>query len=385
MKSFHVTISFLCFVILCAAIGKLILSESPKIDSVTTDDDEHKRSCLILQSNEVPTRCPREAEYVAEWVKRNPKKFSHHWVIVDVGANKGYSIAGMLEALGMDDVFSRRNLGLEIHALHHRLTAATENLCGACCDCMDPVIRQEMNDTLGVNRISIYAFDGSLKNVKWMSEYYTKRMKLYSGNQSRKRVRLDIHVRAAAISNEVGTTQFGQGEIGSELGSIDAWWSTKDNVINKTTLDAALPSYIDHIDVLLTDTEGHDYMVAEGAKRFIDTGKVGMYIFELQDKKRNVGSFIRRLGDLGYTCYFPLAGTFSPARRYVARVSRECWRPEYERFRGWYNAVCIHGSKHPELLAMFEEMEAATPKYDTRFRECNREEVIKSSESYKVD
>jgi len=129
--------------------------------------------------------------------------------------------------------------------------------------------------------------------------------------------------------------------------------------VTAVTLDEAIPAHIDEIDVLLTDTEGSDFDVLEGAmQRWVKPGRVGLYLFELMNgtNRRPLQSIVADFYDAGFTCYYILR---PPAKAQLLRVSGDCWRPEYnERLRGWKNMVCANQRRFPELNQVLQWMES---------------------------
>lgn len=69
----------------------------------------------------------------------------------------------------------------------------------------------------------------------------------------------------AAVSNSDGTVQFPLVEFGSGGGGIGKKSRNETLVtVPQRTLAALMPPSVEFIDVLLTDTEGHDFDVYEG-------------------------------------------------------------------------------------------------------------------------
>eukprot|EP00760_Papus_ankaliazontas_P023882 PhM_4_TR2100/c2_g1_i11/m.6508 len=97
-------------------------------------------SCPAPMSiDEDPENCPTEDDYLRMWAelrrrRRSNASSAESWTIVDVGANKGYTITSLLEALGVGGV-SKKDLSVAVlsKGLPARLLPVV--LCGACCDC----------------------------------------------------------------------------------------------------------------------------------------------------------------------------------------------------------------------------------------------------------
>ena len=111
---------------------------------------------------------------------------------------------------------------------------------------------------------------------------------------------------------------------------------------------------IDYIDILMTDAEGYDYRVADGASYFLDGGRVGLYIFELWGRNIPLRQHLERLARAGFRCYFPQSLEQHIYRAFVP-ISGVCWREEYN-YVGWSNVVCANTKRAPELVRMLDAM-----------------------------
>jgi hypothetical protein len=312
-----------------------------------------------------PTNCPEEHEYLRRWAERLGAGAARQWTIVDVGVNKGYSVAALLEALGVRG-HSRRALGRAIFrtSMAGALTPRKfrPSLCGACCECGDAPMPPPRNFSGAT--AAVHAFDGTASHVDFVRGFFEALPAVSAGSS--------VTVRHAAVTRRSGGfAHFPQLSLGVELAGIGPAVAKQNGPADKTavpmvSVDDAVAS-LPFIDVLLTDTEGHDYRVADGAAKFLDGGKVGLYVFELADTTRKLGAHVRRLEAAGYECYFPLHDRVDgAAARYVQRISHGCYRAAFDAFAGWNNALCVN-LRVPALVAAMRALERA----DKPFKSCS--------------
>jgi hypothetical protein len=376
------------------------------------------------------------------------------FTIVDVGSNKGYSVAAMLEAMNVSlEHFSRKALAYEIYKYaEERNVPGPEMrhaLLGACCDGSEgsvfekpelrnhPWFSKRRKEISPPENIEVFMFDGSQAHMDFSKHYFTNAFEKYynstknssSSTATRKYFsNITFHFERKAVSDSDGATAvFCQEPLGNEVGSIceDATTTittiasnnettTTTSIVETTTSNTStipvvvkrgpgesykleteivslgkfLPPHVETIDMLLTDTEGHDFDVLDGAReRFLKPGKVAIYIFELhrhptklKQQQRPLGDVVAELESYGYTIFMPIhrqRGTHrrdkGVNKRHVVRMSStvgECWRESYNTvFRGWKNMIAVHLTNFPELKLVFYELERM-PKYHT-FVWCN--------------
>lgn len=285
--------------------------------------------------------CNDEAALLIGWMQRMKQPRSREWTVVDVGANKGYAVSQLLGVFANASVREKTSNAAIFHSTKK---------CGACCQCNDAPAEPRFEGA----PVKIFAFEASPAAAMHLKQFF-----LPAGPQ--------VTIIGKAVSNFVGTTLLRVGKDPfDETTSLHRGGHVRQHV---TTLDDELPSEISQIDLLLTDTEGFDMNVADGATRFIDAGKVGLYIFELHfgPLKRKLRSHVKRLARAGMACYFPvgnpafreLAGRTIHSPKYV-RISHECWSDTYEhRMGGWGpNAVC-YNRRVPQLEELFASLEVA--------------------------
>ena len=296
------------------------------------------------------SRCPNEYYLASLLAEEMADK--HDWVIVDVGVNKGYVAGALIEAIGGRGGWSPSlHLALLRDFVEERfshLPAADRvelrslgNLCGACGDChvnLQPLVNRRVPRSG-----KLFAFDPIVSHIDFLRE---KLIPAFS--TARTSIQISAHV--AAVSNRTGTTMFHQHPFGVEIAAIN---DSTDNtvpqlVVNLTTIDAALAKdpTVEFIDILLTDTEGHDYFVADGAKSWIDTGKVGMYMFELKGKDRSLTMHLERLVNAAYRCFLPTSQKTLYLPLPVCE-SHEDYTGLGSTVADWANAVCLQSSRFP--------------------------------------
>ena len=156
-----------------------------------------------------------------------------------------------------------------------------------------------------------------------------------------------------ALSDEAGSSEFA---VMSETGGTNSLSFDKTEgsralkvlEVGKLTLDSFCAEHqIDHIDLVKTDTEGHDIHVLRGARRMLEEEKIDAYQFEYNHRWVHARAFLKDVFD------------FVDGMPY--RVARLC-PTHIEVFEAW----------HPELEHFFEGNylilhERATGWFDTRF------------------
>lgn len=260
---------------------------------------------------------------------------------MDVGANKGYSIISMLKAIGFNEYSATSNLAsIRSYCKSRNLTLVLE--CGVCKDCMEPHVSYGAPTPFAANQtIRVYGFDPIPSHAAYLKDTF----------RSRNNVKFDF--RQLALGHEHGKTTFPDSPslFGVESAGLRTTGaehkSTQINVTVSTLNDELRDEGIDFIDVLMTDTEGNDFNVAEGARSWIAAGKVGLYMFEIhrdrnKDPKNTLGAHIRRLETAKYRC-------FAPHSHFTSQISHECWDTSLEHIFGWMNVLCVN-ERLPHLM-----------------------------------
>lgn len=299
--------------------------------------------CRAIAPEESLADCTHEADYVARWATLRP---NHNWTIVDIGSNKGFNIADFLAAIGVPG-FNRQELMKHIieYAKSINLTKTVRRqLCGTCFGCMgdSPAPKQ---DTVFLGFQGSKPLDFRVYGVDPIVAHIENLRRAFPDPTHFQFV---LGVGSDAAGAPIPFVQFPFGE---EAGSISSASSLPTRDVQQIVVDRWLPD-IEYVDMLLTDTEGHDLIVAEGAKRLLFEGRVGLYIFEMNAAKRieTFGSFLQKLDHHGYSCYAAIGN--GPYGRSLAPINGACWRDRYATIR-FMNVMCAN-RKFPDLVDIME-------------------------------
>ena len=120
----------------------------------------------------------------------------------------------------------------------------------------------------------------------------------------------------------------------------------------------------------MTDTEGHDYIVAQGASRLLAEGRLRMYLFEMHGV--GLSEHATFMWRNGYQCFFILRprawrGKQLPLDRFFHCMNGMCWRPWMANVQGWKNAVCVH-VKETKMLDWILKLAIGSGKHNKRRR-----------------
>ncbi len=297
----------------------------------------------------------------------------HNWTIVDVGANKGYNIADILSAVGFPG-YNRKRLMRHLieYAKSINMPAhSRRNLCGTCFGCMGESPTPKQQDVFlhySVSRpkdFRVYAVDPIAAHIDSLRKLFND-----TGR---------FTFELAVGSDTQGRSKFIQFPFGEEAGSVYMADATETRTLEvpHIVLDRWLRN-VEFVDILLTDTESHDLIVAEGGKKLLFEGRVGLYVFEMNKAKRvdTFGAFLERLDASGYSCYAAIGD--GPKQRSLARMNGpNCWRERYAAIP-FMNVMCgnrkfpdlidelEYWTKHFKGFARFSEddMRAAKPEWD---------------------
>ena len=116
-------------------------------------------------------------------------------------------------------------------------------------------------------------------------------------------------------------------------------------VVEKQTLDGFCAEHaIDHINLVKTDTEGHDIHVMRGAQKMLESEKIDVYQFEYNHRWVQTRAFLKDVFDIIDGLPYKVA-KITPGGIEIF----EGWHPELERFfegnylivhersLGWFN------------------------------------------------
>lgn len=247
-------------------------------------------------------------------------------VYVDVGANKGQSLASVLR-LWTDVSF-------------HFVMALSDKPPACFFDMTVP---------------RIYAVEPGAGNIELLNELKTRLPTAVAEG---------ISVEHAALSGDTGFAcmQGDQGR-GNERATIDpspaavAAASSGDcpeghwKVQTYTVEDWMAARGVSHINYLKIDTEGFDSLVVDGALSALRQGKIDMLSYEYHEigmwGRTSLQAVTQKLDDVGYDSYF--IGDF-----HLYKMSNGCWDDVFE-IRKWSNVLAVRRDyeHHDELLREF--------------------------------
>ena len=397
-----------------------VIAHLPPIDDHLLPINRSHAASRLLGSSRKPSviasHCPDEDVYLALWLLLLAQSgdedanlhASRPLTIVDVGINKGYSVAGMFEGLALAvpppsrnamawnydpsyataptpemqaaaaarrtnenaaGFFSKRALHRQMQLWYPQGGSLGGN-CGesGAAPLYHPsgrLVRHPLyaNKTrLFVPRVEVYGVDGMKAHAELCDRFFNSQNEAYVSHSVANNLpytNFTFSCLFSAVSNVPGTVRFPQAEIGNELGKI----GTGDMDVPMTTLEKMLPPHVDTIDILLTDTEGNDFNVFEGGlERYFAKGRVGIYVFETHygPNTRSLKSVLLELEYYGYECFFPLY-TAGPYLTPITPVA-ERYHPSFDGTqRGWKNVVCVQTSTFPQLAALVRELTSTDP------------------------
>lgn len=350
-------------------------------------DDEEARlqrtdvagACFPLSEKQWwrPARCPSDEWWLEPWVKM---RGGQAWTLVAVGANKGYGLTSWMEHLvGTERTpYNARRLG--IHLFNTTRQFGTMSHCGGCCECVDAPIHVRKEHAAA--RVRVIAFEPGPATARHLRTFFDDRD--------------TFDIRWKAVSDRNGRAFFPDVPLGKETGQLvadntsagraalaagnakfnlstvdvvalddelqplyrplpDARKAAADGGAEETDASPPSASSPAGIDILQTDVEGFDQDVARGARKLLASGKVGVYIFEMNRAENYTQVFGWLHAEAGFECYFGTERRFVQSTRWrhlppFVRITGRCWRPEYETYSGWINAVCVHRERAKELL-----------------------------------
>lgn len=246
-------------------------------------------------------------------------------VLINIGANKGYSIVDKYAYWVQESGVNPRSL----HKFIQKAFPSLKRSCDTCGECnfKGPESLDIKRENL--DKLKVFAVEPSPGNIElldkvkeWLNtDFFT--------------------VIQAAGLNEAGTVQFPNTTMGDTLGYLEKPSQSSVTVPTITVQDLAKENNLDTIDMLFIDTEGFDPLVLEGSKSLIAKQKIKIIIFEYHSvnywAKNNPQSYsLEETSDFfdffGYDCY--IEGTNEMLRL------TGCWINLFE-FRTWSNILCV--------------------------------------------
>ena len=309
-----------------------------------------------------PWSCPDEPRYIP-YLHEELGPGHKDWIFIDVGLNKGYIVSELAAAVGEElsrtpakrrdaaAAYLRDVVKMNIDALPwDRKQAWSDEMCGACKDCQHSLPNGKKVEG---STVTVYGYDPVKPTVEFNRLFW-------SNPPPEPNVKL--HFEWAAVSAETNKNDTSKqpricqvfaretSKIGESPHGLDRPGEPPCNFapVPVVALDDVVEPLVDHVDMLVTDTEGHDYFVAQGAKKLLSSGKVSLYIFELQADK-GLKEHATFLEQAGYFCFFP-----DPYSGKHTEFTGACWLDDYLNWHGWTNAICVH-RKHPKTLAKLRE------------------------------
>ena len=301
-------------------------------------------------------------------------------VIVNIGANKGYSLAMFA------DLFSPELL-LTPPKVYRRIMdrfgdvesgGSVSYPCGACNDCQEEHIvpRNSRTCVLAGGQVvpassfpvEIHGFEPILSNVDIINEGLMAVYKegIAAAGPIAPNVKIFIHRAAVVGDPSIEVVPFGMCPPGLErcgveaagtTGKITEWNHDKVKIENvkASTVDALSEKFgiPPDIDVLTIDTEGSDPEVLDGAATMLASNRIAVVEFEYHSlrawKTRTLESVVERLSGYGYDC-------FLMHDSYLLQLSN-CWDAKFE-FKDWANVMCVPRANRA-LLAVLQSQTPA--------------------------
>ena len=293
--------------------------------------------------------CPR-----LDWEERLAEALTPQSpIFVNVGANKGYNAASFLA------LHSDRRVSARAWHRHVRGAGVADPVaCGMCKPCLMGPPKRHSRRGGTAHLLELTGNNRRLLRDVLNASGLAERATVHDAGASNASAEVTIKARAAGV--EDGAVAFGA--------EISAHRATE--VVRLTTLDAFLSATfgdtreIYHVSI---DTEGHDALVLEGARRALRAKRVTLLEFEYSGRGywaagadgRTLGATLGWLAEDGYACWWQ-------TRHDLVAASPPCWTPAMES-RKWSNLVCTHKADAIAVLdGIAQEGEAR------RRRECTR-------------
>ena len=286
-------------------------------------------------------------------------------VYLNVGANKGYEVAELLELWAPHLHITKAGW----HRAIRRYAAQTRSgylawaAKGACNDGFAASAAQQPPASLHVTNLTrprVYAFELHPPTARLLSHLVNTTgaadmvevINMPVSDSSR-----PVHIPKQTLGRPAGTE-------GSQITESSRGKNKLTNV-PATSIDDFLDQRHmsdETIESVIVDTEGHDFRVLRGMERALSRRRVRQIEFEYSrygfwnhgGAESSLAFALTWLGRLGYFCFWQCPhGTLLPA-------SPPCWRPGFEH-KTWSNLRCAH---EPGVLVLLEQ--AARAEYHRR-------------------
>lgn len=299
-------------------------------------------------------------------------------VIVNIGANKGYSLATYANLFAPE-------LAITPSAIYGRIMGkygdaenggTVNHPCGACNDCREDHITPRSSRTCVRSGgtifpatdvpVEIHGFEPIASNIEiietGLMALYKEATSISGGGQTK----LIVHRAAVVGDSKIEVVPFGMCPPGLErcgveaagtTGGITTWNHDQVRIedVKATTVDDMHTKFgipMD-IDLLAIDTEGLDPEVLDGAAGLLASHRISIVEFEYHNqrawKTRTLESVVEKLGGFGYDCFMMHSGYFLQLTN--------CWTPAFE-FKDWANVMCV-SRRNTALLAAAQSLTPA--------------------------
>jgi len=299
-----------------------------------------------MKQNRYYSSCPHTDNSGHLWQLESEKQMYGHetaipFVVVNIGANKGYVASEWLELFHPELGISPASLKKHFDNLAAKgLLGRAHHLCGACDDCKTGPRLQRLERTK--RPLLMHAIEPNPVNVRMLREMYNMAI----GSEVSKY----LIIREMAMSNQSQIAKFRKTDFGDETGSLQIGNHGNTIDVKVGTLDAYVRlEGISHIDYLKIDTEGYDALVLEGAERLLQEGQIDAIEFEYHSiaywsrggpERRFLRDVVQKLDKYGFACYI--------LGRDGATVQlTKCWNEKLE-IEFWSNIGCVR--KNSPLL-----------------------------------
>ena len=320
--------------------------------------------------------CGDDDLWMAQWLtiqRRNKRRGEFRFV--DVGANKGYTIASwMASASRKSPSHLRRDLAKHL-ALYQVQAPNMVWFCGGCCDCMSSPLPESLSETVPMEtpwHVEIVGFEGNPGSAERLVNFF-------NGEETSAIRPQDVTVKIVQkpVTATSGPVTFHTGPAGMETTSIikggsegkKMWATSLDGYFSFLLGNTSNVTGSQVIDFVSTDTEGHDPSVFEGARELLRNGKIAAYQFETwASESHNTKQLDDLVDQYNFQCYLPMQYTADPdvQRPYIPSMLdyetyREILREQKLKLlplHGWANVICFHKKLNAELLVWLRRIAA---------------------------
>ena len=318
--------------------------------------------------------CNDDDLWMAHWLRIQWRNRRGEFRFVDVGANKGYTIAAwMASASRKSPPNVRRDLAKHL-ALYQVQAPKMIWFCGGCCECMSKQLPESLRESLPDDapwRVEIVGFEGNPGSAERLVDFFTSDKTAAIRPQD-----VTVKIVQKPVSSSPGPVNFYTGPAGAETASINVRGTNAGENMTSTSLDDHFSFLLGNtsnvtgstvIDFLSTDTEGHDPLVMKGAQQLLRNNKIAAYQFESWANEANTTQQLNDLVDqYNFQCYLPMqyivaqvnTGDLDDQRPYIPsmldyEIYREILREHNITLlplHGWANVICFHKELNAELL-----------------------------------